>query len=173
MLLDAAWEALENVMDPEVPVLSVVDLGIIRDLALAASSDEVVVTLTPTYSGCPAIVAIEQAVADALREQFSQVEVRTALSPAWTTDWMTDRGRQRLREYGIAPPGPARVAPRGSHASGMRTFATIGSDLQPFPDCPRCGSQDVERISQFGSTACKSLWRCCACREPFDHFKAI
>ena len=166
-----AWTALESVMDPEVPVLSVVDLGIVRGVDAASDGSAVTVDLTPTYSGCPAILAIEEAVADALREQFAEVTVHTVLSPPWTTDWISDRGRAALREAGIAPPPPTRPAP------AMRTSLAL-VDAAPatdpnIPHCPRCDSGDVERISQFGATACTSLWRCRSCLEPFEHFKAL
>ncbi len=153
------WSWLGDVPDPEIPVISVVDLGIVRDVAFVG--DECVVTITPTYSGCPAMSMIALQVEAALLEAgLPQPRVRVVLSPAWTTDWMTEAGRQRLREYGIAPPAPR--APRR---------ALFGLDEEVA--CPRCGSAETEKLSEFGSTACKALWRCTACREPFDHFKCI
>lgn len=164
---DRAWAVLRQVPDPEVPVLSVCDLGIVREVR--ASGDlpaGLQVVLTPTYSGCPATEVIAQSVHDALAGAgFAPVAVVTRRAPAWTTDWISEQGRQRLREYGIAPPGP--VAAGGAvpvRITGRR------ADLVP---CPRCASPRTERLSAFGSTACKALWRCLACREPFEHFKPI
>jgi len=152
-----AWQVLDTVPDPEVPVLSVCDLGIVRDVIERDGGLEVV--LTPTYSGCPATELIEQSVRDALEAaKLGPVHVRTRLAPAWTTDWISDEGRRKLREYGIAPPGRAEAA----------TLRFV-----PRLECPRCGSKRTERLSAFGSTACKSLHRCLDCREPFEHFKPI
>jgi ring-1,2-phenylacetyl-CoA epoxidase subunit PaaD len=145
---------LGTVLDPEVPVISVVDLGIVRDVR----SDPPGVLLTPTYTGCPATLAIEMAVRAALDAKgFGAVPIETVLSPPWSTDWISDRGRQQLKDYGIAPP------PKGADAHSLR-----GSDLV---ECPRCGSTDTVEVSRFGSTPCKALWRCAACLEPFDRFK--
>ena len=150
-----AWDLLAQVPDPELPTVSVVDLGIARDVEV--TDDRVVVTITPTYSGCPAMREIEYDVKARLAERFADVEVRTVLSPAWTTDWITDAGRRKLAATGIAPPG-ARMLPL--LAEGR-------------PDaCPHCGSREVEELAGFGSTACKALWRCTSCREPFDYVKA-
>ena len=144
-----AWTILESVPDPEIPVLSVVDLGIVRGVEESADGRSVSVTLTPTYSGCPATEVIARDVRVALEAAYDAVDVRTQLSPAWTTDWMTDKARRQLEAFGIAPPC-----------------------MQGRPDaCPRCGSADVEQIAAFGSTPCKALWRCTACKEPFDYFK--
>ena len=138
-------DVLRSVPDPEIPVLSVVDLGIVRE----ASPDRVV--LTPTYTGCPATLVIEQMVRSALDQAgFADVRIETTLSPPWTTDWISEEGRAKLKAYGIAPP-------RGA---GERTAL-----------CPQCGSADTQEISRFGSTPCKALWRCRSCAEPFDHFK--
>jgi len=147
---------LAQVRDPEIPVLTIEDLGVLRDVQVVG--ERVVVTLTPTYSGCPAMQEIEADVRAAL--SGFDVEVRTVLSPAWTTDWMTDDGRRALQEHGIAPPErrPAGPVP-----------VRLG---RPRPTCPQCGSADTEELSRFGSTSCKSMWRCCSCREPFDHFRA-
>ncbi len=150
-----AWEVLADVPDPEMPMVSVVDLGIARDIAV--DGDRVVVTLTPTYSGCPALEAIEDDVRAALARVFAEVEVRTALSPAWTTDWITAAGRAKLAGAGVAPPG-ARLLPL--LVEGRPTA------------CPHCGAADLEELAAFGSTACKALWRCLSCREPFDYVKA-
>lgn len=154
-------DILKQVMDPEVPVLSIVDLGIVR--AVEASGDTVRVDITPTYSGCPAMRVIEEDVMTALREAgYREVTVRTVFQPAWTTDWITEEGRTRLREYGIAPPARASTP----------TLVQLGRGA-PRVACPFCGSQDTELKSEFGSTACKSLLMCHACRQPFEHFKAI
>lgn len=150
-MTQAAWDLLKGVPDPELPMVSVVDLGIVR--AVRAEGDAVEVDITPTYSGCPAMVEIEQDVRTALSLRFSRVEVRTVLSPAWTTDWVTEEGRRRLAESGVAPPGPVLL------------------QIERRVACPRCASYDVEELTPFGSTACKSMWRCRACREPFDRFK--
>lgn len=154
-LRQRALAALETVTDPEIPVLTIGDLGILRDVSV--QGDSVEVTITPTYSGCPAMHVIALDIAIALARAGIAARVRTSLSPAWTTDWLTDAGRRKLAEFGIAP--PERGASRG---------ALFGA---PQPACPRCGSKDTEQISEFGSTACKSLHRCRACREPFDVFK--
>ena len=140
----AIWQVLASVPDPEIPVVSVVDLGIVRDVR----SDRVIIT--PTYTGCPATQVIEHDIRDALDAAgFGGVAIETTLSPPWTTDWISPAGRARLKAYGIAPPE------RGARAV----------------ECPQCGSSDTEEISRFGSTPCKALWRCRACAEPFDLFK--
>ena len=147
---ETVWQWLDAVPDPEIPVISLIDLGIIRDVAWVGDTLEVPVT--PTYSGCPATRIINLDIETALRDRgVDKIRLKTRLSPAWTTDWLTDRGKQRLEDYGIAPPQPA-VGPQ---------------------HCPLCKSHDVERISQFGSTPCKAQWRCRSCLEPFDYFKCI
>ncbi|MEQ8333122.1 1,2-phenylacetyl-CoA epoxidase subunit PaaD [Nisaea sp.] len=152
------WRALETVCDPEIPVLSVVDLGVIRDVDVVEGS--AVVTITPTYSGCPAMAYIEMMVRDAvLGAGFDSAEVRTVLAPAWTTDWLSDAGREKLRAIGIAPPAEQSTSRK----------SLLGID--PVVACPRCGSGHTEILSQFGSTACKALYRCADCAEPFDYFK--
>jgi len=153
-----AWAAAAEVVDPEIPVLTIADLGVLRDISVGGAGD-IEVAITPTYSGCAAMnmIAVEVELALA-RAGLPGARVRTVLSPAWTTDWMTEDGRRKLREYGIAPPPPP----------GASRGALFGS---PAVACPRCGSDDTERLAEFGSTSCKSLWRCLACREPFDHFK--
>lgn len=143
---------LSCVPDPEIPVLTIEDLGILRDVAVDGA--HVTVTITPTYSGCPAMEEIRADIRSAL--EGLDVEVRTVLSPAWTTDWMSDDGRRKLAEYGIAPP--------------RRTSGPVPVLLGGLT-CPQCGSRDTEELSRFSSTACKSMWRCRSCREPFDHFK--
>jgi ring-1,2-phenylacetyl-CoA epoxidase subunit PaaD len=171
--VDQVWSWLSEIEDPEIPVISIVDLGIVRDVRRQEDADGAgwEVTLTPTYSGCPATHVISQSVAEGLASHgVDRVRVSTRLSPAWTTDWLSDGGRQRLREYGIAPPvGRAseqqvidisRLGRRGAAAAVPAGLA-----------CPRCGSSDVELTSPHGSTPCKALYRCRCCREPFDYFK--
>lgn len=156
-----AWAAAAAVLDPEVPVLTVEDLGVLRDVSVDAGG--VTVTVTPTYSGCPALETIEHDVEAAVRAAgFERVVVRRVLAPAWTTDWMTVEGRRKLEAYGVAPP-PRRT--QGSSAGPVPVTLSVR--------CPQCGSRDTRELSRFGSTACKSLWRCTACLEPFDHFKAL
>jgi ring-1,2-phenylacetyl-CoA epoxidase subunit PaaD len=160
--LQRAREVAGAVPDPEVPVLSIADLGVLRDVVLA-DDGSVEVTITPTYSGCPAMDAIRSDVVDELRRDgFDEVRVRTVLAPAWTTDWMSDEGRHKLAEYGIAPPGLT-----SQRRTGGPVPVTLGVR------CPQCGSPDTRELSRFGSTSCKGLWQCRSCAEPFDHFKAI
>lgn len=156
-----AWDVLRQVPDPEIPVVSVCDLGIVREVH--AGEDGVTVVVTPTYSGCPATEWIEQSVREALTAAgAAAVHVQTRLSPAWSADWISAPGRDKLRAYGIVPPQ-----------------TPIAGDAQPIHflprslQCPRCGSERTTRLSQFGSTACKALWRCESCREPFEYFKPI
>ncbi|MBA2560491.1 MAG: phenylacetate-CoA oxygenase subunit PaaJ [Propionibacteriales bacterium] len=147
-----------EVLDPEVPVLTIDDLGILRDVTVD-DDGHVEVVITPTYSGCTAIDAITADITSALAANgFRDVSVRLVLAPAWTTDWMSDAGKQKLLAYGIVPPQPRAGRP-----------VMVALSLR----CPQCGSPDTSELSRFGSTACKSLWVCTACREPFDHFKAI
>ena len=161
--IDAIWNVLRSIPDPEIPVISICDLGIVRDVAINGASVEVVIT--PTYSGCPAMHAIEEDIRGKLAAAgFADARITTVLSPAWTTDWMSKAGRASLREYGITPPLMTR-----SDTSVVR-FVTR---RQFMPACPHCGSDNTERLSEFGSTACKALYRCVECREPFDYFKAI
>ena len=149
------FELLGNVSDPEIPVLSLLDLGVVRDVTV--SGGKVNVTITPTYAGCPAMTAMRADIESTLAAAgYEQVEVRQQLSPAWSTDWMTDRGREKLRDYGIAPP---------LHSSGGKPGESI--------ECPRCRGTDVKKISEFGSTACKALYQCRDCLEPFDYFKCL
>jgi ring-1,2-phenylacetyl-CoA epoxidase subunit PaaD len=149
---------LADVPDPEIPVLNLTDLGIIRDVAVG---DEVVVSVAPTYIGCPATEVIEQSVVDALHERgLEDVRIERVLSPAWTTDWMTDEGRRKLRAYGIAPP---------ERSASKRALA----GERPAVACPRCQSTETECVSEFGSTACKAAYRCRDCLEPFEYFKCL
>ena len=153
-----AWEAAASVLDPEVPVLTIEDLGVLRSVDVAEGG-AVLVRITPTYSGCPAMDTIRADVGRALAGAgFEQVKVDLVLAPAWTTDWMSEAGKQKLADYGIAPPQP----PARDGVVGLTLSLR----------CPQCGSPDTRELSRFGSTACKSLWVCNACREPFDHFKA-
>jgi ring-1,2-phenylacetyl-CoA epoxidase subunit PaaD len=155
-----AWAVLRQVPDPEIPVLSVCDLGIVR--AVHADAAGVQVVVTPTYSGCPATELIQEQIRTALLAAgASAVEVQTRLSPAWSSDWISAPGREKLREYGIVPPQAT--------AAGAQPIQLVPRDLA----CPRCGSKQTTRLSQFGSTACKSLWRCDSCREPFEYFKPL
>jgi ring-1,2-phenylacetyl-CoA epoxidase subunit PaaD len=155
------WDLLAAVPDPEIPVLSVVDLGIVRDVAYAG--DTLYVTITPTYSGCPATRTIERDIVRALDERgIADVVLDVALAPAWTTAWLTPDAREKLRAYGIAPP---------DDDDGAGAPAGILRFREARTACPRCGARDVTLVSAFGSTPCKALYRCNACREPFDHFK--
>jgi ring-1,2-phenylacetyl-CoA epoxidase subunit PaaD len=173
---DAAWRALADVLDPEVPVLSVLDLGIVRDV-VQADDGALEVTLTPTYSGCPATEAIEAAVLAAL-QPLGPVRIKTRWAPAWTTDWISDEGKNKLREYGIAPPGHL-VGEATIRFHSVRPEVSKGHARASIPQpervvpCPRCNSPRTERLSAFGATACKALYRCLDCREPFEHFKPI
>jgi ring-1,2-phenylacetyl-CoA epoxidase subunit PaaD len=143
------WSWLEEIMDPEIPILSICDLGIVRDVRW--DSGELVVTITPTYSGCPAMAVITDEIRAALQKRgIARFRIETQLSPAWTTDWLSEKGRERLREYGIAPPKPKSSTPI---------------------TCPHCGSSSTRLVSQFGSTPCKAIYVCDSCREPFDYFK--
>ncbi|RJG07535.1 phenylacetate-CoA oxygenase subunit PaaJ [Noviherbaspirillum cavernae] len=158
------WGWLHEVPDPEVPAISVVDLGIVRDVAWQEDGDEpeCVVTITPTYSGCPAMGVIAQAISETLRQHgVNRVRLATQLSPAWTTDWMSESGKTKLKGYGIAPPVQQAIDISG--ISRRRNTAPIA--------CPHCGSTHTRVVSEFGSTSCKALYRCDDCREPFDYFK--
>lgn len=155
---------LNDVLDPEVPVLSVLDLGLVR--AIDEGDDGTLqVTVTPTYSGCPATEVIDASIVQALDAAgLGPARTRMQRAPAWTTDWISADGRRKLNDYGIAPPGPVDPA-RGTPIRIVRRRPTLA--------CPRCASTDTEELAAFGATACKSLWRCRACREPFEHFKPI
>ena len=158
--IERTWAVLDGVPDPEVPALSVRDLGIVREVL--ERDDGLEIVLTPTYSGCPATEVIERSVVEAVAQAgLGPARVTLRRAPAWTTDWISEAGRRKLADYGIAPPGPV----ASEAARPMR--------IVPRLACPRCGSADTERLSAFGSTACKALYRCRACREPFEHFKPI
>jgi len=158
--VEPLWEILEQVTDPEIPVLSLSDLGILQNVE--RQGDGVVVTITTTYSGCPAMDVIGDDIRQVLHQAgYANVTVKQRLFPAWTTDWISAAGRRKLREYGIAPP---------AEASSSKS-ALLGA--QPIVPCPLCASTRTEKVSEFGSTACKALYRCQDCREPFDYFKCI
>ncbi len=164
---ERAWTVLADVLDPEVPALSVCDLGIVRDVIDDGGQLEVV--LTPTYSGCPATEVIEHDVLAALDAAgLGPARATLRRAPAWTSDWISAEGKRKLLAYGIAPPGPATLPDR---ALPIRFFRP-GQAVECI-ECPRCGSANTERLAAFGSTACKALYRCIACREPFEHFKPI
>lgn len=149
---------LEDVADPEIPVLSVIDLGVVRDVRV--SPERVDVFVAPTYSACPAMEVIEQSIVQRLAEEGIKARVHRVLSPPWTTDWISDEGRRKLLEYGIAPP---------ARAAGKRALTGRGQAIA----CPRCACADTERVSEFGSTPCKASFKCNECLEPFEHFKCI
>ena len=161
--VEQVWSWLGEVADPEIPVISVVDLGIVRDVAF--EDGECVVTITPTYSGCPAMQVIADSVREALEAHgVDKLRIVSRLSPAWTTDWMSDAGKAALKGYGIAPPVQQAIDISGLHA-GIRRRAA------PQVNCPHCGSPHTQLTSEFGSTPCKALYKCLDCREPFDYFK--
>ena len=154
-------EFLEGITDPEIPVLNIVELGIVRDVHY--ESDSLQVDITPTYSGCPAMKVIEDSIYATLQEKgFENISVKTVFSPPWTTDWLTDQAKQKLRDYGIAPP----------EKSGNPTWMPFSNANKKVP-CPFCDSAQTELTSEFGSTACKSLYYCNNCQQPFEHFKCI
>jgi ring-1,2-phenylacetyl-CoA epoxidase subunit PaaD len=156
-------QAISDIPDPEVPVVTIKDLGILRHVEVDESRRHVDVVITPTYSGCPAMEAIERRITHEADKAGYTCDVTTRLSPAWTTDWMTSRGRDRLRAFGIAPPG---------ERSGAGAPVVLELRRRQV-ECPRCGSTDTEELAHFGSTACKALRRCRSCLEPFDEFKAL
>lgn len=152
------WKLLEEVKDPEVPVLSIVDLGIVR--AVEQKDKTIIITITPTYSGCPAMDVIQMDIRLKLIEKgFRSIEIRQQLSPAWTTEWMSENGKQKLKAFGIAPPNP------------LQQFCASDMFKDEAVQCPYCNSYQTQVISQFSSTACKAMYRCVSCKEPFDYFK--
>ena len=161
----AVAEAISRIPDPEIPVISIADLGILRDVEVDEEARALVATITPTYSGCPAMAAITDRIRWEAEVHGYRAEVRTQLSPAWTTDWMTEAGRAALERFGIAPPGPVTDGPGGGPVPVQLQRHVVS--------CPLCGSDDTTEIAHFGSTACKALRRCNVCGEPFDEFKAI
>ena len=155
------WKLLEEVFDPEVPVLTVLDLGVVRNVLV--NQDIIHITITPTYSGCPAMKTIEEDIQSKLKEQIHppiDIVIETVLSPAWTTDWISEEGRRKLKEYGIAPPE--------DEVDKSVLFAE-----PPIVPCPYCSSKETRMVSQFGSTACKAQYSCSSCLEPFDYFKCL
>lgn len=153
------WQILETVVDPEVPVLTITDLGIVRDVRISGSEVEIVIT--PTYTGCPAMDMIAMNIRLALLENgYQNIKITSVLSPVWTTDWMSEDGKRKLKEYGIAPPNPRQ------QVCNNDLFAAAEA-----VQCPHCNSYNTHRISEFGSTACKALYQCNDCKEPFDYFK--
>ncbi len=159
LTIEKIWGILETVTDPEVPVLTITDLGILREVKI--NGDEIEVVITPTYTGCPAMDMIAMNIKLALAENgFNNVRITSVLSPAWTTDWMNEAGKRKLKEYGIAPPNPKQQV-------CSDTLFTANEGIQ----CPLCNSYYTHRVSEFGSTACKALHQCDDCKEPFDYFK--
>ncbi|MBE4717489.1 1,2-phenylacetyl-CoA epoxidase subunit PaaD [Pseudarthrobacter sp. AB1] len=156
-----AWDIAATVCDPEIPVLTIADLGILRSVEI--KDNNVTVTITPTYSGCPAMDAIRDDLKTAFAKEGYTAEVDLVLAPAWTTDWMTDAGKQKLKEYGIAP--PSGMAAAGGHHGPVR--------LQMAVKCPQCSSLNTKELTRFGSTSCKALYVCKDCLEPFDYFKVL
>ncbi len=155
---DEVLNILESVTDPEIPVLTISDMGIVRDVKVG-EGEEVEVVITPTYTGCPAMHTIEVNIRAALQEQgYEKVKVTTVLSPAWTTDWLSEDGKRKLKAYGIAPP-----------VGSADKNSLLGEESKI--ECPQCGSDNTKMVSQFGSTACKALFQCRECLEPFDYFK--
>ena len=153
------WNYLEEVTDPEVPVLTIVDLGVVRSVSF--TNNEFIITITPTYSGCPAMKVIEEDIISSLKSKgISNVKIELTLAPAWTTDWLTEAGRNKLREYGIAPP------------ENELDKSVLFSEPTIVP-CPLCKSRNTKMVSQFGSTACKAHYQCNECLEPFDYFKCL
>ncbi|WP_428381968.1 1,2-phenylacetyl-CoA epoxidase subunit PaaD [Nevskia ramosa] len=164
--LDTVWHWLAEVPDPEIPVISITDLGIVRDVRW--QDEQLVVTVTPTYSGCPATEVIAASIRVAMAEHgIADAKMETRLSPAWTTDWLTSEAKTKLRDYGIAPPVGLAAGEQRIDISRL----TRRAPPAPVVACPRCASTNTEMLSQFGSTPCKSLYRCKACLEPFDYFK--
>ena len=153
-----AWQAAASVVDPEIPVVTIADLGILRNVDVEGNI--ATVALTPTYTGCPAVLAIELAVENAVRDAGFEPVINRVVKPAWTTDWITDEGREKLKAYGIAPP-----------VKSSNSIRALFGETQV--SCPKCSSTKTSRISEFGSTACKALYRCDDCLEPFDYFKCI
>lgn len=163
--LERAWQIAGSVPDPELPILTVADLGILREIDL--DDDRVTVSLTPTYSGCPAVAEIRRDIAARLAEGgFPDADIRTVLSPPWSSDWISQDGRRKLSKAGIAPP---RSRPEAVHEPVPLTLTDRGAGLR----CPACGSADTRRTAAFGATACKDLYRCSACAEPFEHIKEV
>jgi ring-1,2-phenylacetyl-CoA epoxidase subunit PaaD len=173
--MDAAERAravLQLVKDPEVPVLSIVELGIVRKVEADPEAGRVTVTITPTYSGCPAMKMIEEEITAALGSAgFREVKIETVYAPAWTTDWIGERAREKLRQFGIAPPGLVKL--ETAKREDARTAPGRVEAGDSLPACPHCGSTETGLVSEFGATACKSLYVCRSCRQPFERFKTF
>ena len=171
--IEQAWHVLSTVLDPEVPAVSVRDLGIVRDVI--EHDDGLEIVLTPTYSGCPATEVIEADVLTAIAAAgLGAARVTLQRAPAWTTDWISAEGRAKLLAYGIAPPSPTREDGEGMNGAVRAVpIRFVGRPRLAALACPRCGSKHTEQLAAFGSTACKATWRCLACLEPFEHFKPI
>jgi ring-1,2-phenylacetyl-CoA epoxidase subunit PaaD len=164
------WEWLKEVSDPEIPVLSIIDLGIVREVQYELQRGAAKITITPTYSGCPAMMAIEEDIrATIKRHGIDNLVLETVLSPAWTTDWMSENAKERLRAYGVAP--PLRLVSIAGLETGKSLIGMDSEDRTSLVVCPQCGSSQTEVISRYGSTACKALYKCRSCLEPFDAFK--
>lgn len=158
---DKIWDILQTIPDPEIPVISVVELGVIRSVDFL--EDQLQITITPTYSGCPAMKQFEDDIVDTLHDKgYPEVKIKTVFQPAWTTDWMSDEAREKLRKYGIAPP-----------ENGTQDKGALFSQGPKVVACPQCRSEDTRLVSQFGSTACKAVYQCNSCKETFDYFKCI
>jgi ring-1,2-phenylacetyl-CoA epoxidase subunit PaaD len=168
-LLDRIWAALDTLSDPEIPVVTLREMGILRDVVQQSDGSWTVV-ITPTYSGCPAMGQIEDDVRTTLATLGVNARVQTQLAPAWTTDWMTQTARDKLRAYGIAPPARCGISSHTDVASTVVQFAARHTKPEVVP-CPHCGAHDTTETSHFGSTACKALYKCLSCMEPFDYFK--
>lgn len=175
--MHSVWALLENVTDPEIPVVSLREMGILRAVRPAAGQTDgsgqsaVEVVITPTYSGCPAMSQMEDDVRAALTQAGLRGRVVTQLAPAWSTDWMTPAARDKLRAYGIAPPMATRCSTQPGHNVVRFAAARSAVEKEPPVPCPQCGSENTTETSHFGSTACKALYRCLNCMEPFDYFK--
>lgn len=159
ILIKKIWEILASVTDPEIPVLTIIDLGIVRNVVI--NNEEIEVIITPTYMGCPAMDMISMNIKAALFEQgYNNISIKNILSPAWTTDWMSEEGKQKLKAYGIAPPNPKQIV-----------CTPNAFQEEEVVQCPKCNSYNTQLISRFGSTACKALYKCYHCHEPFEYFK--
>ena len=166
-LVQQAWQVLDTLTDPEIPVVTLRDMGIVRDVLRRDEGLEIIIT--PTYSGCPAMEQIEDDVRATVQQLGVPVRVTTRLSPAWTTDWMNEAARDKLRAYGIAP--PARCSAAAQNVVQFAPRSTARQSAADRPACPHCGSANTTEVSHFGSTACKALYKCLSCLEPFDYFK--
>jgi ring-1,2-phenylacetyl-CoA epoxidase subunit PaaD len=170
--LQQVWQLLEQIPDPEIPVVSLRELGILRDVRAAAEGTGVEVIITPTYNGCPAMEQIEDDIRTTLARKGIEARVVSQLAPAWTTDWISDEAKEKLRSYGIAPPHATEHAKAHACRQGQASVVQFATRSKPQAvPCPQCGSHNTTETSHFGSTACKALYRCLDCMEPFDYFK--